>query len=197
MSAMKTIFPIPIWIFDNWLDAGQVDQILNYQQYLREGQFQQTDDVEIPIEEIAGKKIQTVFNTIIFDLDIEVERLGVTTCWLNYFDKNQQIHVHRHPNSWLSAAYYVSGSENTSGTIFSDPRPVSSITPTITNHNEINSSQYHTAFKKNRLVIFPSYLIHQTAPNNSMIPRITMSFNIVPVGVIGSKKDKDFLRIEL
>lgn len=197
MNAMRTIFPIPIWVFDDWLNQSQIDQILNYQKFLKKGQFQQTEDVEIPIEEIAENNLQEIFNTILIDLDVEVEKLGVTTCWLNYFDKNQNIHVHRHPNSWLSAAYYVAGSSDTSGTIFSDPRPVSSISPTINKFNEINSSQYHTAFKKNRLVVFPSYLIHQTAPNNSMIPRITMSFNIVPVGIIGSKANKDFLRISI
>ena len=88
---------------------------------------------------------------------------------------------HRHPMSYYSGTYCL-----TEGypTLFQDP-----VIQRSYNQLEIVSAVYEHAiespvYKPGTLVIFPSWLVHFTAPHFADFPRANISFNAFPTGAI-------------
>lgn len=102
--------------------------------------------------------------------------------WINKANDQGSHRPHVHPNSFLSAVYYIS--ENCSPTYFEDPRyqtrsgwMVGSLSPAM-------SVVWECPSETGTLVIFPSWLSHYTEPQEPFEGlRYTLSFNAIPTGV--------------
>ena len=87
--------------------------------------------------------------------------------------------THTHPNSYLSAAYYVKTPKNCGKFLIENPNAVSSHSfPKITKKNDLNSNTRGLDIKEGDLLFFPSYLPHRVGKNESDEDRIVISFNI-------------------
>ena len=87
--------------------------------------------------------------------------------------------VHTHPNSYLSAAYYVKAPKNCGKFLVENPNSVSNHSyPRISKETELNANIRGLDVNEGDLLFFPSYLPHKVGRNMSDEDRIVISFNI-------------------
>ena len=87
--------------------------------------------------------------------------------------------VHTHPNSLLSAAYYVKAPNNCGRFQIEDLNMVKRhASPLISNQNELNMNVAGLEISEGDLLIFPGYLPHKVARNETDDDRIVISFNV-------------------
>ena len=99
--------------------------------------------------------------------------------WSIINKKNSSNLRHIHPNCFLSSAYYVYAPKNCGKLTFHDPRSAAVYRTVKTIENkDINSNSYNIVPQSGMLVLFPSYLHHSVAVNESEDERIVISFNV-------------------
>ena len=87
--------------------------------------------------------------------------------------------THTHPNCYLSSAYYVRAPENCGKFLVENPNSAKNyFFPEIANINELNTHAAGLDINEGDLLIFPGYLPHKVAKNNSSKDRIVISFNV-------------------
>ena len=86
---------------------------------------------------------------------------------------------HNHPNSYLSAAYYVKAPKNSGNINFYEPKEQKNIrTPKIKKFTDISAVVSSIEPEEGDLLLFPSYLYHAVNENLSNKDRIVISFNL-------------------
>lgn len=87
--------------------------------------------------------------------------------------------LHNHPLSFLSGVYYLKTPVNCGEIEFRDPREVRmmEVIPQVSNNRwTYKTVQYQPV--EGRMIIFPSWLLHQVKPNLNTEDRICVSFNL-------------------
>jgi uncharacterized protein (TIGR02466 family) len=111
--------------------------------------------------------------------DLKNFTMEITSCWAVVNGKFASNFVHNHPNSVLSAVYYVKAAENCGGIFFRDARDVAHMfVPTIAELSPWTLQKVTYAATEGRMIIFPSWLNHGVETNLSEEERICISFNI-------------------
>ena len=119
-----------------------------------------------------------------FDHD-NVEQIEITGMWGNILKPGETHPPHTHSNNFLSGVFYLESDAET-GIIFSDPRPAADVlVPRKKTKTNENSNLLSYISKQNRLIIFPSWLVHWVPINKSKRDRISISFNIQIKGQVG------------
>jgi len=86
---------------------------------------------------------------------------------------------HNHPNSLLSAAYYVKCEKNSGAIFFYDPKEAKVMRkPIVEKFNDFSADVTKIEPLEGNLLIFPSYLYHSVGENLSNSDRIVISFNL-------------------
>ena len=98
------------------------------------------------------------------------------------------IHAHYHSNSLLSGVLYFD--DNSPTRFFQHDKTRYLIKTSVVESNPFTNEIFTVQAKAGRLVLFPSYLVHDSEPSEQ--ERITMSFNIMPKS-LGIKMDYNFL----
>jgi uncharacterized protein (TIGR02466 family) len=97
--------------------------------------------------------------------------------WVSIYPKGAFIPLHDHSPMQWSGVYYVAAHENCGEIWFTDPKEYAL-------QNEPKNTDYRDNFKykiipkSGMLLLFPSYLKHETLPNEQDQDRIIISFNI-------------------
>jgi len=122
----------------------------------------------------------------IFDkLNYNVQDIEITGMWGNILKPGETHPPHTHSNNFLSGVFYLESDAET-GIIFSDPRPAADVlVPRKKTKTNENSNLLSYISKQNRLIIFPSWLVHWVPINKSKRDRISISFNIQIKGQVG------------
>lgn len=92
-------------------------------------------------------------------------------------------HRHSHPNSWLSGVYYPENSDTSLR--FHTPYKSPWLIQSPKNYNPCNSDCFDVEIKKNRVIIFNSFLEHEIILNKENKNRYSIAFNVIPNGEIG------------
>ena len=99
--------------------------------------------------------------------------------WAIINKKGNLNNEHIHPNSNLSAAYYVKAPKDCGDFMVSNPNAISrNIFPKREIPTELNRLIAKHKVEEGDLLIFPAYLPHQVLPNESDEDRIVISFNL-------------------
>tara|TARA_B100001175_G_scaffold247588_1_gene214336 strand:+ start:823 stop:1437 length:615 start_codon:yes stop_codon:yes gene_type:complete len=107
------------------------------------------------------------------------EKIICSEMWAIINKKNNFNLLHTHPNSYLSAAYYVKAPKNSGNFIIEDPLSVSRHSyPIIETKTEFNTKVAGLDIEEGDLLIFPAYLPHKVGKNNTDEDRVVVSFNI-------------------
>ena len=107
------------------------------------------------------------------------EKIGITEIWAIINKKNTFNQTHNHPNSYLSAAYYVKAPNKCGDIHFYDSNEVKKfIKPPTDNLTELSTSGFAIRPEEGSLLIFPSYMYHDVGKNLSDEDRIVISFNV-------------------
>lgn len=129
--------------------------------------------------------IHKAARTVLETLDATYQEIAITGCWANIQRKNSTFNVHSHPNSFLSGVYYVKTPAN-SGKIVFKKRIVNDIVPLFKQPNELNEALHKCAPEAGMMLLFPSWLEHYVERNGSDESRISISFNLMFRGLLGS-----------
>ena len=109
----------------------------------------------------------------------ENKNIRVKEMWAIINKKDNFNVVHTHPNSLLSAAYYVKAPKNC-GKFQVESLNIAKrhLSPEINMKNELNAQVAGLEINEGDLLIFPGYLPHKVAKNESDEDRIVISFNV-------------------
>ena len=123
---------------------------------------------------------QSTAQTILQFLKVAYDSIEITGCWANINASGASHAIHSHPNNFLSGIYYVSTHPGADSVNFHDPRPQTGIIrPPVTELTSQNADQVVVTVSDGMLLMFPSYLAHSVAPNESGKLRISISFNMM------------------
>ena len=87
--------------------------------------------------------------------------------------------IHTHPNCYLSSAYYVKAPENCGKFLIENPNQAKKhFYPQLANKTELNMPIAGLDVNEGDLLLFPGYLPHKVAKNESDEDRIVVSFNV-------------------
>ena len=109
----------------------------------------------------------------------ENTNISINSMWAIINKKNDFNVIHTHPNSYLSAAYYVSAPKNCGKFQIENLNIAKRHSyPEILKNNELNAQVAGIEVAEGDLLIFPGYLPHKVAMNESDEDRIVVSFNV-------------------
>ena len=110
---------------------------------------------------------------------LEPSKTIVTEMWAIINKPNDFNVIHTHPNSYLSAAYYVKAPKNGGKFVIENPLDVARHSHPIEDRKtEFNIKIAGLEIEEGELLIFPAYLPHKVSENESDEDRIVISFNI-------------------
>ena len=187
----QKVFSTHIFVKDNYLAPQRLpamqEEIKNLHKLGHTNNNWQTGpdlDKSQPFSWFAQDIGKTAFD--IFDkLNYNVQDIEITGMWGNILKPGETHPPHTHSNNFLSGVFYLESDAET-GIIFSDPRPAADVlVPRKKTKTNENSNLLSYISKQNRLIIFPSWLVHWVPINKSKRDRISISFNIQVKGQVG------------
>ena len=124
--------------------------------------------------------IHSTAQTVLRFLKVGDDAIEITACWANINASKASHAIHSHPNNFLSGIYYVQTHPGANSVNFHDPRPQTGIIrPAVTELTSQNTDQVVLKVSDGTLLMFPSFLAHSVAPNESDKLRISISFNMM------------------
>tara|TARA_B100000886_G_scaffold325078_1_gene270329 strand:- start:1216 stop:1845 length:630 start_codon:yes stop_codon:yes gene_type:complete len=107
------------------------------------------------------------------------EQIVVTEMWAIINKPNDFNVIHTHPNSYLSAAYYVKAPKKAGRFVIENPLSVARHSyPATERKTDFNIKAAALDIKEGDLLLFPAYLPHKVNENKSDEDRIVISFNV-------------------
>jgi uncharacterized protein (TIGR02466 family) len=110
----------------------------------------------------------------------------INQSWLNFTVKGAKHYSHYHENSYLSGVLYLETDE-TDKIIFAKSN-YSQIDIEPKNYNLFNSESWQLPVIKNKVLLFPSRLLHSVETKIGDKDRISLAFNVFLKGKIGEEK---------
>lgn len=187
---MSGIFPIPI--ATTTIDLPDITEI----KWVQGDNFLQSEDDLHKKDYMQDTVTKILDSACAFGENVgwRKEEYFITQMWANKYSPTTQeskggnIHAHFHSNSLLSGVLYFD--DNSPTRIFNHDK-TRQIIKTSNAENTIFTSEIFTvAAKPGRLLLFPSYLVHDSEPSDK--ERITIAFNIMPTS-LGIKLDYNYL----
>jgi len=124
--------------------------------------------------------IDSTAQTVLQFLKVGYDTIEITGCWANINASGASHGIHSHPNNFLSGIYYDHTHPGADSVNFHDPRPQTGIIrPPVTELTSQNTDQVVVTVSDGMLLMFPSYLAHSVAANESDKLRISISFNMM------------------
>ena len=125
--------------------------------------------------------IEQCANDVLKDNKFLAERMEITSMWCNRANANTGHHhtPHRHPMSYWSCVYYLTGG---SPTTFIDPLAQREWAQLHLDGGPYSETRYNYRPFPGTLLIFPSHLMHGSQPNDRSEDRFTVSANLFPFG---------------
>jgi uncharacterized protein (TIGR02466 family) len=190
------LFPTTIWRFkfqDHILYKDKIMSYLSnpdvYKDNTRNNRLYFTNPNLDKLPEFSELKnfIHESLKEVMINLGYEPS-IQFTGMWATKHENSGYHHRHSHSNSYLAGVYYLSGTNNNSGTIFyNNNRYNRSIIPArLKGKREKITNSCQTPFEEGALIIFPAWLEHDTYTNdidrtNSV--RHVVGFNTMPLGM--------------
>ena len=173
---------------DYVLNTNQVD-VDEYKIFQKSG-LKETIDFEFRVLEQFPKMKQMfthISNRLIKEGLNYDNKLEISSSWFTKTHKGEQSPMHDHKNCVFSAVYYYGDYDDKVGNlIFKNPIVnLTSYRLNVGKSNKFNTYDIEITPQSGSLLIFPSYVSHKIDVHKSEIPRLSLAFNMVPVGQYG------------
>ena len=186
---------------DYVLNTNQVD-VDEYKIFDKSG-LKETIDFEFRVLEQFPKMKQMfthISNRLIKEGLNYDNKLEISSSWFTKTHKGEQSPMHDHKNCVFSAVYYYGDYDDKVGNlIFKNPIVnLTSYRLNVNKSNRFNTYDIEVTPQAGSLLIFPSYVSHKIDVHKSDIPRLSLAFNMVPVGQYGigdSQADTSWISI--
>jgi uncharacterized protein (TIGR02466 family) len=188
--SINGIFPIPIATTN--IDLPDISQI----NWVQGDEFLQSEDDlhNRPYMKSTVEKILEYVGDFAQAVGWRREDYFITQMWANKYspsDENKtgaKINAHYHSNSLLSGVLYFD--ENTPTRFFQHDKTRTLIKTSMAENTPFTSEIFTVNAKPGRLLLFPSYLVHDSEPSDK--ERVTIAFNVM-AKTLGIKMDYNFL----
>ena len=129
---------------------------------------------------------------------IEIDdKVVMTQSWSTITKKDEYHHIHHHPNSIISAVFYINADENSDKITFhKDEHNTIDLSSEDKDYNCYNSNAWSSPVQTGEILLFPSSLKHSVKSVTSNESRISLSFNVFVKGIVGSDNAKAFLELK-
>ena len=194
----QELFPTAVTLFDNVLEPEYIDSMLSdilhtSTQIGRKENWQSNHNPLLhksPKYKELGKKVLELSKMYLDDLLFEFEEHYITGMWSNILKPEEYHSPHTHSNNLVSGVFYLQCKDDSPAITFIDPRPQSGVLqPQAKEYNVFNSTQYYYPAKVNTTILFPSWLQHYVPTNTSNKDRISIAFNVMIKGIVGSSTE--------
>ena len=109
----------------------------------------------------------------------EQNSIQIKEMWAIINKKDDFNVIHTHPNCYLSSAYYVKAPDNCGKFLIENPNQAKRhFYPQLAKKTELNMPIAGLDVNEGDLLLFPGYLPHKVAKNESDNDRIVISFNV-------------------
>ena len=100
--------------------------------------------------------------------------------WVNISQPGAFNSIHYHPNCHFSGVYYIQTPPGCGNIFFKDPRtPSAMVRPPIVKETLFTATEASMGAEAGRMYVFPSWLEHGVAINESGQDRVGISFNVL------------------
>ena len=173
---------------DYVLNTNQVD-VDEYKIFQKSG-LKETIDFEFRVLEQFPKMKQMfthISNRLVKEGLNYDNKLEISSSWFTKTHKGESSPMHDHKNCVFSAVYYYGDYDDKVGNlIFKNPIVnLTSYRLNVGKSNKFNTYDIEITPQSGSLLIFPSYVSHKIDVHKSDIPRLSLAFNMVPVGQYG------------
>ena len=188
------IFPTVTHLFDYVLEPEYIDSmkkdIIKSSIEKQRGNWQSDSKLHLNKKYKAlADKVLEASNFILNEQKYEFEKIEITNMWSNILKPGEMHRPHTHSNNLLSGVYYIQ-SEKAINIQFYDPRQQADVLrPNQLEFTKENSSVWYFPSVTNRMIFFPSWLQHYVPINESKQDRISIAFNVMLKGKVGSSKN--------
>ena len=185
----QEIFPTHLFIKDNYINSDRINamksEIMNLYSDKSNWQSESNLDKNIVFKELTKDICISAFD-ILDKLDYKADEIEITDMWANVLKKNETHQPHTHSNNFLSGVFYIDADDTMPGITFQDPRPGANVILPRKKFDHMNNANLlNYKAKTNRIIIFPSWLVHWVPTNLSTSNRISISWNIQIRGQLG------------
>jgi uncharacterized protein (TIGR02466 family) len=112
-------------------------------------------------------------------------KFQITTSWFTNVKKEGYSEYHNHSNSMFSGTFYIQANVEQDKIAFENYNNPTWLLEPVEN-TIYNCRQYNFNVHPGLLILFPSETYHRIQPNLNSEERISLAFNIIPKGFIGS-----------
>lgn len=111
-------------------------------------------------------------------------KLNISISWHNYMSAGSKVQRHRHEFSSISGAFYVKATEGSCPLKLYNPLYPYMMTMPKEKEGKYSSNVLSIDAIPGRLILFPSWLEHETTENSSNETRTVISFNTFPKNIL-------------
>ena len=125
-------------------------------------------------------------HTYMHDVMRYTNKFRMTTSWFIKIDDGEGCQLHSHMNCFMSGILYLKTPPNCGDIVFQDLSDRRfNLVPV--EYNMLNGREWIFTPKEGLLLLFPAELHHKVKVNKSKEARYSMSFNIMPTGLVGDE----------
>ena len=167
----KTMFEVNYYQYklSNWDKKKEelkslIDKTKSHNNFLDKTQDQETSffNNKLDVYDIIKNDLVLFCNEINYDVNF-------LNCWYQQYNKNQFHTFHNHPNSDFSGVIFV----NFDSKIHKSTKFLNPLNPFF-----VNKTFYSPYVEEGDMIIFPSWLLHESPINTSKKLRTIVSFNL-------------------
>ena len=114
-------------------------------------------------------------------------KVFITQSWVVFGSKGQNLHIHNHPNSIVSAVWYPYLTKEQSPLILTQLGLPFTLELKIKNDNQWNSKSVAAPLETGHLIIFPSSVYHSVDVSHSNDTRISLALNTWTTDEVGNR----------
>lgn len=194
---LENLFPTPLARTRLNHDVSSLIASISDDLHPIKGQTNNTHLLDLPQFQSLRNEILPLLNSFMRDILRIDGDTHITQSWANRNEPGQSHHEHSHPNSFVSAVFYLQAPEGSSITFHrsTNNNTYTMMPAKLEGDNGYTSPTIEMPVETNDFIMFPSYLIHSVGPNAFEVDRWSLALNCVTSNVIGHETKLNELRI--
>ena len=143
---------------------------------------------------LKEKILKSFLNYINKNLKYEHKKFKITTSWITKTIGLGSSELHRHRNSMFSGCLYLK-TEPKKALINFVNFDNNSFQLNVEENNIYNSQEFSFKMREKIIIFFPSELHHEIIASNQSMERISLAFNLIPIGLVGNELSDSHCKI--